>query len=268
MAVDSRVLDDVQLARLAPTRFGPFVQLAGTTSTNSVLMAQAGRGVPEGIVVIADQQSAGRGRFQRTWESRPGRSLLFSVLLRPSLEQLPLPRRHLAAAAVALALVEGARSATGAELRLKWPNDLIGTAPVGGEAKVAGILAESVDGAIVVGAGVNVAWAPEGMGATSLEALVGNTVSRGEVLVGSVLALERLYGRWDLVGHLYRQACATVGRQVRVVLSGPGPALVGTAVDLDEDGRLLVATGDNGGGKLVTVAAGDVAHLRPAPPLS
>ena len=79
-------------------------------------------------------------------------------------------RRHLATAAVALALVEGARVATGAELRLKWPNDIIGSDPVQGEAKVAGILAESPDGAaLVVGAGMNVSWAPEGMGATCLD---------------------------------------------------------------------------------------------------
>ena len=268
MPVDSCVLDDGQVARLAPSRFGPFVQLAETTSTNSVLMARARQGAREGLVVVADQQSAGRGRFQRTWESRPGRSLLFSVLLRPDRQGLPLARRHLAAAALALALAEGARAVAGAELRLKWPNDLISTAPARGEAKVAGILAESADGAIVVGAGVNVGWAPEGMGATCLEALVSGGVSRAEVLVESLLALDRLYGQWDLVSRLYRQACATVGRQVEVRLSGLAPALVGTAVGLDGDGRLIVrpAAGQDGGAELVTVAAGDVTHVRPAPP--
>lgn len=190
------------------------------------------------------------------------------MLLRPSLPELPLARRHLAAAAVALALAEGARSAAGAEVSLKWPNDVISAGPVLAEAKVAGILAESAgDGAIVVGAGVNVSWAPPDMGATCLEALVGGVVNRGEVLVESLLALNRLYGQWGLVSRLYRQSCATVGRQVQVRISGAASPLVGTAVGLDEDGRLLVRAGgpEDGAGELVTVAAGDVSHLRPVP---
>jgi BirA family biotin operon repressor/biotin-[acetyl-CoA-carboxylase] ligase len=269
MPVDSRVLDDEQMARLARTRFGPFVQLGETTSTNSVLVAEALRGAPEGLVVVADHQSAGRGRFERRWESRPGQSLLFSVLLRPSRQRLPVSRRHLATAALALALAEGARSGAAAEVSLKWPNDIIGSGPVQGEAKVAGILAESADDtALVVGAGVNVAWAPEGMGATCLGALVAGPVSRGEVLVESLLALDRLYGQWDLVGQMYRQSCATVGRAVSVRLSDRPSALVGTAVGIDDDGHLVVRTGDraDGPGELVTVAAGDVSHIRPARP--
>ena len=118
------------------------------------------------MVVVADYQSAGRGRFERRWESPPGKSLLFSVLLRPSREELPPARRHLAVAAVSLALVEAARDVANVEVQLKWPNDLIvrnGTAAnsTAGDEKVAGVLAEATsDGAIVVGAGVNVAWAP------------------------------------------------------------------------------------------------------------
>ena len=269
MSVDSCVLNDDQVARLAHTRFAILAQLGETASTNSVLVAQARLGAPEGLVVVADDQSAGRGRFQRRWESRPGRSLLFSVLLRPRREDLPVGRRHLATAAVALALVEGAKMATAVELRLKWPNDIIGSDPVRSEAKVAGILAESPDGtALVVGAGMNVSWAPEGMGATCLTALgPGGTgpVDRAEVLVESLLALERLYGRWDLVGRLYRESCATIGREVSVALSEGTPALVGRAVTTDDDGHLVVRTGTGPDGReeLVTVAAGDVTHVRP-----
>ncbi len=278
MPVDSYVLSHDQVARLAHTRFGTLAQLGETASTNSVLVAEAGRGAPEGLVVVADHQTAGRGRFQRRWESRPGGSLLFSVLLRPRAHDLPLARRHLATAAVALALVEGAKMATSTELRLKWPNDIIGSDPVQGEAKVAGILAESPDGsAVVVGAGMNVSWAPEGMGATCLSALArrgrglvaqpevdGPEVDRAEVLVESLLALERLYGHWDLVGHLYRQSCATIGREVSVTLSEGAPPLVGTAVNTDDDGHLLVRTGAGPASReeLVTVAAGDVTHVR------
>ncbi|MGO9658210.1 MAG: hypothetical protein ACLP7F_07605, partial [Acidimicrobiales bacterium] len=101
MPVDSVVIDDDQVRRLAHTRFATFVQLGETTSTNSVLVAEAGRAAA-GLVVVADHQSEGRGRFERRWESRPGQSLLFSVLLRPRREELPVRRRHLATAALAL----------------------------------------------------------------------------------------------------------------------------------------------------------------------
>ena len=79
--------------------------------------------------------------------------------------------------------------------------------------------------------------------------------------------LDRLYGEWDLVGRLYRESCATVGREVSVQLSDRPPALVGTAVGIDDDGHLVVRTADGpqGQGGLVTVAAGDVTHVRPAP---
>ena len=153
------VLDNAQLARLRPTLFGEVVQFAETTSTNSELIERAAGGARAGLVVVADYQTAGRGRFDRRWESPPGKSLLFSVLLRPGEEELPAPRRHLAVAAVSLALVDGAKAVAGAEVQLKWPNDL-----VVGDLKLAGVLAESAsDGSLVVGAGVNVGWAPDGL---------------------------------------------------------------------------------------------------------
>jgi BirA family biotin operon repressor/biotin-[acetyl-CoA-carboxylase] ligase len=292
------VVGDAQLARLAGSRFAQVVQLGETTSTNTVLVANAEGGAPEGMVLVADYQTAGRGRFDRRWESPPGKSLLFSVLLRPSGEELPPARRHLAVAAVSLALVEAARDVAKVAVELKWPNDLIvaegtpgnapaGNAPAGnattgnatagnataGERKVAGVLAEATsDGAIVVGAGVNVAWAPGPLersgapgplersgapAATCLESLAGRPVPRDEVLVSALLALDRLYGRWDLVSTLYRQACSTVGRNVTVSFAGHQPDLVGTAVAVDEDGCLVVR--DLQGGT-VAVAAGDVTH--------
>jgi BirA family biotin operon repressor/biotin-[acetyl-CoA-carboxylase] ligase len=265
------VLSDAHLARLVGSRFAQVAQLAETTSTNSVLVGKAEGGAPEGMVLVADYQSAGRGRFDRRWESPPGKSLLFSVLLRPSGEALPPARRHLAVAAVSLALVEAAREVANVEVQLKWPNDLIVAGAteaegMAGDTKVAGVLAEATsDGAIVVGAGVNVAWAPEpfeGSGAplaTCLEAIAGRPVSRGEVLVSALLALDRLYGKWDLVSGLYRQRCSTVGRRVTVSFAGHQPDLVGTAVAVDEDGRLVVRDLDGG---VVSVAAGDVAHAR------
>jgi BirA family biotin operon repressor/biotin-[acetyl-CoA-carboxylase] ligase len=256
------ILDDGQLGRLRGTRFGEVVQLAETTSTNSVLLEKANTGAPEGLVVVADYQSAGRGRFDRRWESPAGTSLLFSVLLRPSQQDLPLSRRHLAVAAVSLALVDGARAVAGVGVQLKWPNDL-----VVGDRKLAGVLTESPDGglggALVIGAGVNVDWAPEGaaQAATHLSAVAGRRIDRGELLVASLAALDRLYGHWDLVSQRYQAASATVGRAVTVQLTANAPPLSGTAVAVDEHGRLVVR---DGAGDLVTVAAGDVTHLTAA----
>jgi BirA family transcriptional regulator, biotin operon repressor / biotin---[acetyl-CoA-carboxylase] ligase len=260
-SLDSGFLDWDQLARLKPTRFAEVVQLPETTSTNSVLLDKAGAGASEGLVVVTDYQNAGRGRFDRRWESPPGKSLLFSVLLRPGEQELPPPRRHLAVAAVSLALAEAAKAVAGVEVGLKWPNDLVVD-----DRKLAGVLAESApDGGLVVGAGVNVGWAPEGQAATDLSAVAGRPIDRGELLVRSLVALDHLYGRWDQVSRRYREACTTVGREVMVQLTGGAPALFGQAVAVDDQGCLLVR---DSAGALVTVAAGDVTHVKPAGPPS
>jgi BirA family biotin operon repressor/biotin-[acetyl-CoA-carboxylase] ligase len=194
-------------------------------------------------------------------------------------------------------LLESARDVAGVTVQLKWPNDLViagdvarsglvrsGVAPssiassgAATDCKVAGLLAESTsDGALVVGAGLNVAWAPEAaqvnersgaLQAVNLDAVAGRPVDRGELLVGALLAMDRLYGNWDLVSRLYRDKCATVGRQVTVsfaghrpdgaALGGHRPDLVGSAIAVDEDGRLVVRVA---GGADVAVAAGDVTH--------
>jgi len=250
---ESWPLDKERLKLLAGTRFADIRQLADTTSTNSVLLEKALEGAPEGLVVVADHQSAGRGRFDRRWEAPTGKSLLFSVLLRPAYAALPANRRHLVVAAVSLAVVDAARAVAGAELQLKWPNDIVAA-----DRKLAGVLAEATsDGAIVVGAGVNVAWAPEDEASTCLDVVAHRPVDRAELLVRSLLALDRLYGLWDLVSRRYRELNATVGRDVTVVLGDDVPALSGRAVAIDEDGRLVVRDASGG---LVEVAAGDVAH--------
>jgi BirA family transcriptional regulator, biotin operon repressor / biotin---[acetyl-CoA-carboxylase] ligase len=218
-----------------------------------VLLERALEGAPEGLVVVTDHQSAGRGRFDRRWEAPAGTSLLFSVLLRPGYATLPPNRRHLVVAAVSLAVVDAARAVAGAELRLKWPNDIVAA-----DRKVAGILAEATaDGAVVVGAGVNVAWAPDGEVATCLDQVAGHAVDRGELLVQSLLALDGLYGLWDVVSRRYREVNATVGRQVTVVLGDDVAPLSGKAVAIDEDGHLVVR---DRSGRVVDVAAGDVVH--------
>jgi BirA family transcriptional regulator, biotin operon repressor / biotin---[acetyl-CoA-carboxylase] ligase len=274
--------DGAGWARLAGTRWGPVVQLAETTSTNVVLLKEALAGAPEGLVAVADHQTAGRGRFDRRWDSPPGASLLFSVLVRPPARELPAGRRHLAVAAVSLAVVEAARVVAGVELALKWPNDLVVSSGPLLDRKVAGVLAETAEAtttatatatapdsgpagsgpAIVIGVGLNVKWAPPGPAATSLEVVAARPVDRDELLVETMLALDQLYGHWDGVSRRYRQASATVGRDVTVSFApnaahGGPPVLHGTALDIDDDGLLVVRTG---AGERVKVAAGDVTH--------
>ncbi len=231
-------------------------------STNTYLREEARSGAPEGLVVVADHQTAGRGRLDRRWESPPGANLLASILLRPGCRADDL---HLCTAAVALAGAEACREVAGVAAQLKWPNDL-----VVGESKLAGVLAEAEfsDGrpvAVVVGIGLNVAWpGPDGAGGTCLDLLRGDAapVEREQVLAALLDALrprrallDDAAGRRALAAEL-RRRCATVGQEVRVVLAGE--EFRGLATDLDDAGRLVVQT--VGGSR--RLAAGDVVHLR------
>jgi BirA family transcriptional regulator, biotin operon repressor / biotin---[acetyl-CoA-carboxylase] ligase len=239
--------------------------VASTGSTNADLLA---RGGPEGQVLVAEEQTAGRGRMGRSWVSVPGASLTFSVLLRPS--SVPPARRGWLPLLTGVAVASALRSAAGVHAELKWPNDVL----VGGR-KLAGILAEqSPDGtAVVVGVGLNVATpedvlpvSPTGLPATSLLA-EGVLVGREPLLIEVLRHLERWYlslrsdpdpARTGLLGE-YKSLCGTLGRAVRVELPG-SRALNGTAVDIDAGGQLLVA--EPGGGSPTPVSAGDVVHLR------
>ncbi|MGI8791909.1 MAG: biotin--[acetyl-CoA-carboxylase] ligase [Acidimicrobiales bacterium] len=239
-------------------------RFAEIDSTNTWLLGRARAGAPEGLVAVADHQSAGRGRLGRVWEAPPAANLLVSVLLRP--KGLPPERRHLVVACVALAARQACLGLAGVEVDLKWPNDLL----VGG-AKLAGILAESDGDAVVVGMGLNVGWAPPG--ACSLAALSenpdsgspvsgspvsGSPVSPSTVLDAVLEGLATRYesGDWDAVAADYRRACVTVGTEVRVELADE--TFTGTAADINDDGHLLVDTA----ACIRTVTVGDVVHLR------
>jgi BirA family biotin operon repressor/biotin-[acetyl-CoA-carboxylase] ligase len=210
-------------------------------STNTWVMAEARRGAAEGLVAVADHQTAGRGRLGRTWEAPPGANLLCTVLFRPDVIS------HLVVACVALAGRDAAAAVAGVSAGLKWPNDLLGP---GGE-KLAGVLAE-VDGeAVAVGIGMNVGWAPPG--ATRL----GDGVSRDEVLDVLLTSLAGWYDAgWATVARAYREASVTIGQPVRVELADE--TFDGTASDIDDEGHLLVDVGVC----LRTITAGDVVHLR------
>ena len=234
-------------------------------STNTYLLGEARRGAPAGTVARADHQRAGRGRLGRRWEAPAGSSLLISLLLRPV---LPADAWHLATASVALAAADACSDSAGVVPRLKWPNDLVVD-----QRKLAGILAEadpSAPGgppdsvALVIGLGLNVSWpGPPDAAGTSLSEEAGRPVEVDRVaeafLERVVPWAERLdtpEGRQMIAGAL-RERSDTLGRRVRVVLADD--ELIGTAVDLDPAGHLVV----EGPGGRRTIAAGDVVHLRP-----
>ena len=142
--------DTSQQDRLSQTRFSRVEWVRRTASTNADLRERAEQGVPEGIVRIADYQTDGRGRRGRKWESPPEASLLVSLLLRPECGPEDFGwLTHMAGLAVA----DLCRETTGAEARLKWPNDVVAD-----DMKLAGVLAEAAGTAVVLGIGVNVLW--------------------------------------------------------------------------------------------------------------
>jgi BirA family biotin operon repressor/biotin-[acetyl-CoA-carboxylase] ligase len=242
------VLDAGAIAALAATRFGAVTWLDEVVSTNDEVAALARAGAPEGVVVVADRQTRGRGRRGRTWEAPAGSSLLVSVLLRPATP-------HLAVVAAGLAAADACRSSsTGLQPTLKWPNDLV----VDGRGKLAGILAEAAGpgGRVVVGLGLNVDWGdtPLPAGATSFAASAGGGADRSALLVAYLVALESACRQSpDALMTAYRAACSTIGQPVMVQLPG-GCELAGVAEGIDDHGRLIVAGH--------AIAAGDVIHLR------
>jgi BirA family transcriptional regulator, biotin operon repressor / biotin---[acetyl-CoA-carboxylase] ligase len=239
--------------------------VAETGSSNTDLVTAAAGGAPEGSVLAAEVQTAGRGRLGRTWMSPPGAALTFSVLVRP--RAVPVTSRGwvplLAGVALACALRDHAVPAT-----VKWPNDVLIA-----DAKVAGILAEQAAGAIVVGLGINVSTQRDELPvptATSLAlASDGPAPSRHELLVSVLGWLEHWYLRWTAAPGTpgdaqacglrpeYLRLSATVGQPVEVSLPG-GQVLAGLAQDVDDVGRLVV----RGPSGPVTVSAGDVVHAR------
>jgi len=239
-----------------------------TGSTNADLMAAARAGAAAGLVLVAEEQTAGRGRLDRSWHSQPGAALTFSVLLRPG-EIAPAARGWLPLL-TGVAVVGGIEAQTGIRAGLKWPNDVLAT---GAQApgKLAGILAEQAGDGIVVGVGLNVSASrdelPSGQ-ATSLWLAGADNPDRQAILVAVLRELEGWYLKWtsgpvpgDAVAcglhAAYLRCCATIGRAVRVELPG-GRELAGQATGVDEAGCLLVTTADG----QHAVSAGDVVHLR------
>lgn len=235
-----------------------------TTSTNADVAEATRAGAPEGLVVVAEVQTAGRGRAGRHWNAPLRSGLAVSVLLRPPVATraswgwLPL--------LAGVAVVESVSRLSGLPLGLKWPNDVLID-----DRKLAGLLAEVVEDAVVLGMGLNVTLRPEERpvpAATSLQIEGSATIDREPVLRAVLRDLALRYrsfldygGDADAAGlhAAYRSASASLGQQVRVSLPG-GRVVLGEVLDVDKAGRLLVRTGDG----VEAFAAGDVVHLRQA----
>ncbi|MGQ4416059.1 biotin--[acetyl-CoA-carboxylase] ligase [Streptomyces sp. SAS_269] len=245
------------------------VQRTGSTNSDLVARAAVGR-AGEGAVLVAEEQTAGRGRLDRQWTAPPRSGLFFSVLLEPA--EVPVARWGWLPLLTGVAVATGLSRAADVDTALKWPNDLLVT--VGGEErKTGGILAERAgDDGVVIGVGINVSLRAQELpvpqaGSLALAGAV--STDRDPLLRGVLRSLEDWYGRWRSAGgdpaasglqETYAAGCATLGRTVRAELPGDR-SVVGEAIAIDGDGRLVIATE---AGVREPVGAGDIVHLRPA----
>jgi BirA family biotin operon repressor/biotin-[acetyl-CoA-carboxylase] ligase len=223
--------------------------LQETASTNAVAADRARAGEPSGLVVVAEAQTAGRGRLDRSWVSPPRAGLTFSVLLRPELPPAEWPWLPLL---TGLAVSTALRERAEVQAVLKWPNDVLVA-----DRKVCGILAEVPEPtAVVLGIGLNVTTTEDELPhaqATSLRLAGARTTDRDTILRAVLRALASVIGDAG-AREAYRGQCSTLGRRVRVELPGERSA-EGVAEAVDDAGRLVVDG--------VAYGAGDVVHLRP-----
>ncbi|MFB3854230.1 MAG: biotin--[acetyl-CoA-carboxylase] ligase [Vicinamibacterales bacterium] len=256
---------DRAAARLG--RFAGRVRHVGETgSTNDDVLRLAAAGAPEGTAVVADMQTAGRGRAGHTWFSPAGAGLYVSFLLRPGSGEGHRARGpaavHLLTLAIGVALADALRVGTGLPVEIKWPNDL-----VVGRRKLGGILAEAVDiwspaGHVTVGFGLNLhstAYPPDvASRATSIEAELGRPPDRALILAESLAAIDRVcgeleHGRFGAILSRWQElAPSSRGTAVRWVT--PGGERRAVTAGITEDGALLLQT-EHG---LERVLAGDI----------
>jgi BirA family transcriptional regulator, biotin operon repressor / biotin---[acetyl-CoA-carboxylase] ligase len=236
-----------------------------TGSTNSDLLARAAAGEDVGgVVVIAEHQTAGRGRIGRAWSDAARAQIALSVGVRPG--DVPIDHWGWLPLAAGVVVVDTVAAEAGVRAGLKWPNDVMV-----GDCKLAGILAEvaAPNTFVVIGVGLNVTLSAEEAGdpaATSLLDLGVAAPDRDRLIRRLLSELGTRIDHWrvargldeKLVGD-YRARSATIGSEVRAVLPG-NRTLVGAARGIDGEGRLVV---DAGGGDTVAVSAGDIIHLRP-----
>lgn len=234
---------------------------AEVDSTNDLAMRMAGSGAPGGTVVLADSQRSGRGRLGRKWQSPAGVNVYMSVVLRP---KLPLVDITLLTLAGAVATARGIRDATGLEAGIKWPNDVMASGR-----KLGGILLQTRAepdriAFAVVGIGINVNMAltalPRSIRPLSTSVLKETGIKHRRTPIvaavlnelGALLKGLRRNGRAPLL-EAWRELSLTLGRRVSV--RDGDRTITGTALDIDETGRLLVKTR---GGKIVSISSGDL----------
>jgi BirA family biotin operon repressor/biotin-[acetyl-CoA-carboxylase] ligase len=230
-------------------------------STNSELARMASEGAVEGLAILADEQTAGRGRLQRAWSSPKGAGLYFSILLRPTIPQNHWP---LITFMAALAVGDALREAAGVRTDIKWPNDLLS-----GERKICGILAEAIDTplgrAVILGIGINLtenAFPPELANvATSVSEAAGSAPDRERILAALLDALSRWYSRFDEPGQIVdawsNRSSYAIGKLVQV--SNGDDVWQGTTCGVEPDGALRLRTSS---GEIKLVRAGDVYSVR------
>ncbi len=267
-------------AALADTRFSDLRWVSETGSTNldvAEFLADAAIERPRDCVdvaLVADHQTAGRGRLDRTWEAPAGSSLLMTA---GTTQAIDPDRRGLVLTAMSLAAVEALDSELSFEAHIKWPNDIVsvGAGDDGRDLKVGGVLAEATpldtgQVALAVGIGLNCNWGQihdslVGI-ATSLDIHVDREVDREDLavaLLGGFARRMELLDDEDGAAAVVAEAkshSATIGRDVEVHL--PHGEVEGRAVGLDADGALLVEAGENS--EIHRVVVGDVIHVRPA----
>jgi len=255
--------DVLRAALLPPYAALDVVEVTG--STNADLAAAARAGAADRTVLLAEWQTAGRGRLGRSWEAPAHTGLALSVLLRPV--GVPPARWGWLPLLTGLALCEVVGELGRVDAVLKWPNDLL-VGPRQG--KAAGILAEVVGGAVVVGVGLNVGLRAEDLpvpAATSLAVEGAACTDREELATALLLRLDDLVRRWCAHGgdavacglrDAYRNRCSTLGQPVAVQVPDGAP-VTGAAVDVDPEGRLILDTAQG----RRAMSAGDVGHVRP-----
>ena len=225
---------------------------AEVDSTMEVCHDLGRAGAESGVLVVADAQTAGRGRQGRSWLAPSQSSLLFSLLLRPTLPRDEWPH---VLWPFAMALHEGIERVTGLRAAIKWPNDLVARGK-----KLGGLLAETTAGGVVVGAGLNVNFSAADLAVdqpfTTLLDELGEVTSREELLLACLRSFEEWYARWladaNEVWQAWRAEAYLIGRQVQIVDGDKRHS--GFVVDQDRDGYLCVRSA---AGQVLRHAAGD-----------
>jgi BirA family transcriptional regulator, biotin operon repressor / biotin---[acetyl-CoA-carboxylase] ligase len=240
------------------------LQFDSLESTNTEAARQAMNGAEEGLCVVAGEQTAGRGRFERQWISPKGAGLYFSLLLRPRIDQNDWPLLTMMAS---VAVHEALAEACDLHADIKWPNDILVN-----ERKLCGILAETLDTktgrAVIIGIGINLtskAFPPELQNsATSVQAVTGKTCEREPILWTLVRALERYYDvaqSPDGKQKIIQEWCArsSYARDKRIRVEDSNETIEGITCGVESDGGLRVETDE---GEVKIVRAGDVMAVR------